>query len=370
MLHPELLILVLTAIVTVKSGKPPTTSLKWISEAEAKRLRGPGTYDHFVQPANKAYQLFCRANIDGCYYPGQLWIRDADRTDVDRQWDCTIITEEKNIFEYKGYFEVLYNPQGAAKVAWLSWPKGTDDTNFPDGVVMSDPSCNLRIGRYNDYNEPAMVDGNGYVYYQNGISERQCCWYWDNNEYDLLIEKTVSRAELLDVDYDTPIKRKTINSAGNNVATSEGWLTNAKSTESERSAQLSVSYTNSKSWSHSFTVAVGFQSSVEISSPGKGIVGGASATLGFERSFSWQSGWGGHESQEVTTSHTITETVPPRSRIKVKLFIRQTMEDIPYRATYKLFYSDGSTSIVKDKGVLHNVVYSTISSESGPLEKL
>ena len=71
---------------------------------------------------------------------------------------------------------------------------------------MSDSSCKLRLARYNDGNEPALVDGEGYVYYQHGVSDKQCCWYWDDNEYDLLIEKTVVRSELLDINYDSPIK--------------------------------------------------------------------------------------------------------------------------------------------------------------------
>ena len=50
----------------------------------------------------------------------------------------------------------------------------------------------------NDGNEPALV--------QNGVSDEQCCWYWDNNEYDLLIDNTVVRSELLDINYDSPIK--------------------------------------------------------------------------------------------------------------------------------------------------------------------
>ena len=298
-------------IFSTNAERPQTSALKWISESEAKSLRGAGTYDHFVQSNNKAYQLFCRAKIDGCYYPGQLWIRDLARSDINtnNQWDCTIITREKNLFLYKGNFEVLYNPQGAAKVAWLPWPKGTDDTNFPDGSFLSDSSCKLRLGRYNDGNEPALVDGEGYVYYQNGVSDDECCWYWDNNEYDLLIEKTVVRSELLDIKYDSPIKRKTTKSSGNNAAATEGWLVNNKeSGSSERSTTLSLSFTNSKSWSHSFTMAVSISRSVTVSSPGKGVLGGAEATLGFDNSFIWETGWGGQEAKTATTTQTISET--------------------------------------------------------------
>ena len=179
------------------------------------------------------------------------------------------------------------------------------------------------------------------------------------------------KSELLDIIYDSPIKRKTTKSSGNNAAATEGWLVNNKeSGSSERSTTLSLSFTNSKSWSHSFTMAVSISRSVTVSSPGKGVLGGAEATLGFDNSFSWETGWDGQEAKTATTTQTITETVPPKSRIKVKLFIFQSKEDIPYSATYKLHYSDGSTSTVKDKGVLKNVFFSTTTSESGPLEKL
>ena len=145
-----------------------------------------------------------------------------------------IITREKNLFIYNGNFEVLYNLQGAAKIAWLPWPKGTDS------------SCNLRLGRCNDGNEHTMVDEEGYVYYQNGVSDDQCCWYWDDNEYDLLIEKIVVKVELLDIKYESPRERKTKKSSGSNAAATEGWRLNYKDRgSSERSTTLSVSHSNS-----------------------------------------------------------------------------------------------------------------------------
>ena len=36
----------------------------------------------------------------------------------------------------------------AAKLDWLQWPRGTDDTDFPPGVVKSDPQCNHMVGRH------------------------------------------------------------------------------------------------------------------------------------------------------------------------------------------------------------------------------
>ena len=47
-------------------------------------------------------------------------------------------------------FQLLYNPEGAAKVKWRNWEDGYYNLNFPTGVVKSDDDCNLMIGRYHD----------------------------------------------------------------------------------------------------------------------------------------------------------------------------------------------------------------------------
>ena len=88
-----------------------------------------------------------------------------------------------SIFETN--FQLLYNPNGAAQFTWLPWDQGTGNVNFPTGVVKSDESqsCNFMLARYNDYNETGFVDSEGYVYYVNSV------WDWDDNEYDLLIER-------------------------------------------------------------------------------------------------------------------------------------------------------------------------------------
>ena len=50
--------------------------------------------------------------------------------------------------ENESDFSVLWNHRHAAKLDWLQWPRGTDDTDFPPGVVKSDKSCNHMVGRH------------------------------------------------------------------------------------------------------------------------------------------------------------------------------------------------------------------------------
>eukprot|EP00092_Neocalanus_flemingeri_P054993 GFUD01064867.1.p1 GENE.GFUD01064867.1~~GFUD01064867.1.p1 ORF type:complete len:306 (-),score=36.23 GFUD01064867.1:598-1515(-) len=171
----------------------PDSHLKWISASTAKSLRNPENYANFVMPMNRykypenKYQMFCRAEIDGCNYPGSLLVR------TDGRWVCSIITQGKIYFDYGGHhnlYQVLWNPNGPANIAWLPWASGSDSTSFPDKSVKSDAACGLTLGRYNDYNEAAMVTSDGNVYYNDGGSYDND-WEWDNNEYDILIEKGV-----------------------------------------------------------------------------------------------------------------------------------------------------------------------------------
>ena len=118
------------------------------------------------------------------------------------------------------------------------------------------------------------------------------------------------------------------------------------------STSLSTTYQSSKSWSHSVELGVKVGVEVEVTSPGKALLGGASATYGFEASFGYSHGWGSGESISHEVSHAANINVPPRSKIKVKIVGRQTIEDVPYTAKYRIKYDDGSTRIVDDEGVM------------------
>ena len=113
---------------------------------------------------------------------------------------------------------------------------------------------------------------------------------------------------------------------------------------------------------------VGFQ--VEVTSPGKALLGGAKATYGFEASFGYSHGWGSGESISREVSHTANLKVPPRSKIKVKIVGRQTIEDVPYTAKYSIKYDDGSKKIVNDEGVLKQAFKATTSLVSSATESL
>merc|ERR1712106_90712 len=342
--------LILFHNISSESSMGPRSGLKWISWTEAKKLPNGYRNKNIIKPnLDKPYVSYCRADVDGCYYPGEMYV-DA----------CRIITKDKVHSPRYSNFQLLYNPDGVAQFTWRPWPKGTDDLNFPHEVVKSDKKCNLMVGRYNDHNENAWVDSDGYVYYQHGPDEG---WYWDNNEYDLLVERTVKKIELLDLQYQRVQNKKTKKFEGDK-STSETLMTNRDEEETELSTTLSMSYTDSKSWTHSVQIGVSFGVEVEVTSPGKALLGGAAARYKFDASFSYTNGWQGGEARTRTVSQTATKQVPPNHRIRVNMFMTQTTEDVPFTAKSRLNYEDGSTKVVNDKGVLKNVFYSNSQVET------
>jgi len=304
--------------------------------------------------------------VDGCYYPGEGWLRLGD---VKGTPSCKIITKTKVHQARYSNYQLLYNPEGAASYTWLPWPEGTGDKNFPLGVVRSssEKHCSdLKLARYNDYDENALVDGDGYVYYQGRGG-----WFWDNNEYDLLIEKSVTKVELLKLDYGDIMNQETRRFDGEgDKSTSETLMTNSDSQETEISATLSMSYTDRKSWSHSIELRVVVGVELEVSSPGKELTGGVAARFKFETSFTNTNGWGGGDERSRTQKLTVTKQVPSKTRIKVKMFMTQTTMDVPYTATYRLTYEDGNSKTVHDKGTMKNTFYSNNQVEVTESEKI
>ena len=179
----------------VLAEERPRSALEWITVSEAKKLPNGTCNEDLVRfgkgpcpsqrnkDLGKLNWMFCRAMKDGCNYPGQAL---TGRMGNITYTVCRIITKEKVYFEEN--FQLLYNPNGAAQITWLPWNQGTWNVNFPPEVVKSDESqsCNFMLARYNDANELGFVDSQGYVYY---IGQSRAKWYWDDNEYDLLIER-------------------------------------------------------------------------------------------------------------------------------------------------------------------------------------
>jgi hypothetical protein len=199
-------ILILTNLVLAEER--PRSALEWITVSEAEKLpnglcnedlvhlgEGPciskfnpkkaSSFDFIsFNLFNPRSSMFCRAMKDGCTYPGEAMTWQDDGLPYT---ECRIRTKEK-VYELIDNFQLLYDPNGAAQISWLPWDQGTGNVNFPTEVVKSDESqsCNFMLARYNDFNELGYVDSQGYVYYTGFGLEN---WYWDDNEYDLLIER-------------------------------------------------------------------------------------------------------------------------------------------------------------------------------------
>ena len=103
-------------------------------------------------------------------------------------------------------------------------------------------------------NNNAMIDSDGYVYYQYGPGTR---YAWDNNEYDLLIERTAKEIELLELNYGDP-ERTTGEVQGQGSFSETNLINEDYDSEKMLSTTLSSTYTSSKSWSHSVEVKDNF----------------------------------------------------------------------------------------------------------------
>ena len=368
-LRTFLLVGLFYSIVSGNEMPRQKSGLKWISKEDAKKLPGGFWNKDLVRPGdNELRRTFCRAEVEGCYYPGEAWFATGDN---DGGFPfCRIITKTK-VYPPRSDFQVLHNPEGAAQYTWLPWPEGTDNLNFPLGVVRSsnEQHCSdLKLARYDDHQENSLVDGDGYVYYQLGPGEG---WYWDNNEYDLLVEKTVTKIELLELDYGDIMNREERRFEGEgDKSTSEASMNNYDSTETEVTHALEMRYTNKKSWSHSMELSVGIGVELEVTSPAKALAGGAAARFRFDTSNSQTDGWAGGDDKTRVARLSVTKKVPAKSRIKVKMFMTQTTMDVPYTAKYRLTYQDGSSKTVHDKGVMKNAFYSNSQVVVGQSESL
>ena len=117
---------------------------------------------------------------------------------------------------------------------------------------------------YRDDN--ALVDKDGHVYYQDASAEGKYeSWYWDNNEYDLLTERSVKKIEVLNLTYEEPIHDITKRYDGHDISQSKVIFTNGKyNGTSKKTKTLTMSFTTSKSWSHSVQFGVTFGVEVEV----------------------------------------------------------------------------------------------------------
>jgi len=358
--------------------------LQWLSPEEVLLRYTWNPQGNFVKRGDEEYQkgrptgtwsryyagITCRAYVDGCLYPGDTTIEcgapqpGAARPSCGFSHKCKVSTKEKDV--WLPIAQVLWNPKGAAKLRWRSWEEGTGNLNFPQGVVKSSDTCNLMVARYNDHNESAVVDDTGHVYYSSGWKDST--WYWDNNEYDLLEEKFAIDIQMIELKYDLPSSNTTTEEYKGDSSQGIFTMVNEKyNGTAKKTAKLNLEYTSSKSWSHSveFGVSVGVE--LEVSSPGEGILGGVTATFGFEASYSHQNGWAGETSVTRQVEVVAEEYVPPRSRVIAKMHIMHEIRDIPFTAVYKVTYEDGESKIITDEGVLKSSSFANaFSSVSEP----
>ena len=107
-------------------------------------------------------RAFCSASYEGKNYTGEAWFdswyEDAD-SDGGLPW-CDLIgpayaTGFPKIVKSVKDFKLLFNPGNAARVDWQPWPKGTWNTDFPLGVVKSDETYDIMVGRYTKWTRVA-----------------------------------------------------------------------------------------------------------------------------------------------------------------------------------------------------------------------
>ena len=259
-------------------------------------------------------------------------------------------------------YELLYNPGNAAQMEWRPWPKGSWDTNFPLGVYKLDEECGLMVGRYNDGDETALIRKDGLVFYQRGLGSEL---YWDNNEYELLVERAATGIEILELSYGEALYNVSKRYEEPDNQKGKAILDNCNgNTTAELERTFEIKLIEGKSWSHSVQFGVSYGTEIDISIPGKGLTGGISAKFGFEASFSYEHGWGSSKSTEKTTSFTIKQKVEPGTMVLVDMFMSQREILVPYTAKYRVAFSDREHKIVRDNGKMRNVIYSYSKSES------
>ena len=215
-------------------------------------------------------------------------------------------------------YQLLYNPGNAAQIDWRPWPRGSWDTNFPLGVFKSDSGwCGLMVGRYNDGDETALINKDGLVFYQQGLGS---AWYWDNNEYDLLVERAATGVEILElnygeVTYNVSERYEVPNGFDDKFSVSHD---NCDSTETSSKVKhtFEMDLTGGSRWWHSVQFGVSFGAEIQISAPSNGLI---DDKYGLETSYSYEHGWGSSKSREESASFTLGMEVEPGGRLNRKV---------------------------------------------------
>jgi len=336
---------------THKGDKAGSSAMLWLSWNDINARNDGG---HAVRTDPNYYRGICRVrNKGGCGWAhGELWFGWGYK-------HCRAITKEK-VFPPSSNYQVLY-ATGTADYEWRDWPQGEDNLNFPPEVVVSDSRCKTMVGRYNDYKEVGSIYPDGHVYYQHGPGEG---WYWDNNEYSLLVEKEVTKIETLEMNFGSPILRGVDKKYAGNKASSSVTSHNCKSTEKTMSTRLSISEADTSDYSHSMSLSVTAGMSVQVTSPAKAAIGGFETTYSLETSYSYEHGWSTGKTSTIDHEIQVQEVVPPYSAVHVEMFLHKTTRDVPYTAKYRIHFQGGSSKITTEKGIMKNISYAKAYTKS------
>ena len=208
-------------------------------------------------------------------------------------------------------FRLLANPGNSVAYNWLDWDSSRRP--FPRNAVYGDSKeeCKLLVATYlfstshyaTGHTQGAQVDKDGYVYHREHSFASN--WYWDNNQYKLLVEKGIKAYKLIDINYDFPRankrERKTI---------SEKTVINHSNNEVQRRTSISVTVTESSDWHHGISWNVEHSGSFTISVGPEALAGSVEQTFGYSISLGGNHGWGGTSATTVTNSETVVVPLP------------------------------------------------------------
>ena len=101
------------------------------------------------------------------------------------------------------------------------------------------------------------------MYYQTGLGRH---WYWDNNEYDLLTERSATNLEVIYLKYHDVFYNRTEKKDAPKTQFSVYNLKNCNYNKTQNvQATLSMERTEEKTWTHSFQLGLSSSQTVSVS---------------------------------------------------------------------------------------------------------
>ena len=100
------------------------------------------------------------------------------------------------------------------------------------------------------------------------------------------------------------------------------------------------------------------------------------AALAAEKAFEYSvgvggvRGWGGHSRTQITQTEAVQVTLPGKSGSVVTMEATKSKQEVPYEATVRVRYDDGTTRNVTDRGTYVGVVVTDFVTKVGKSYKL